>query len=133
MSDSIKQAVDQAYGTIVSQLAAPYFFEKLAAHGVKPRSEQEAAEMWELANKLHVLYTAEQEKAAAAQASDWANANAKLDQVLSANGLRGQGHAPVEKAAAFRGVADVAADDPKIAEAVLVLQAAAAAATQNVS
>jgi hypothetical protein len=133
MSDSIKQAVDQAYGTIVSELAAPYFFEKLAAHGVSPRSEQEAAEMWELANKLHVLYTAEQEKAAAAQVSGWANANAQLNQVLAATGLGGQATAPVEKTAAFRGVADVAADDPKIANAVLVLQAAAAAAMQNAS
>jgi hypothetical protein len=131
MSDSSKQAVDQAYGTIVAELAAPYFFEKLAAHGVAPRSEQEAAEMWELANKLHVLYTAEQEKSAAAQVSGWANANAQLDQVLTATG-RGRQPATT-KAASFNDVASVAANDPKIANAVLVLQAAASAAMQNAS
>lgn len=125
--DSVKQAADQAYATIVAELAAPYFFEKLAAHGVAPRSQEEASEMWTLANKLHVLYTAEQEKAAAAQVSGLSAANKQLDAVLAAAGFGG----PVEKTAAFNGAADVAAEQPSIANAVLTLQAAAAAAMQN--
>lgn len=125
--DQVKQAAEQAYATIVAELAAPYFFEKLAAHGVSPRSEQEAADMWALASKLHVLYTAEQEKAAAAQASGLVAANQQLDAVLAAAGLGGT----VEKSAAFKSAADVAAEQPSIANAVLTLQAAAAAAMQN--
>lgn len=60
--DNVKEAAEQAYATIVAELAAPYFFEKLAAHGIAPRTEGEAAEMWSAASKLHVLYTAEQER-----------------------------------------------------------------------
>jgi hypothetical protein len=127
--DNVKEAAEQAYATIVAELAAPYFFEKLAAHGIQPRSEGEAAEMWSAASKLHVLYTAEQEKAAAAQASNLAATNKQLDEMLAAAGLGGTG----EKAAAFGGAANVAAEQPAIAQAVLTLQAAAATALQSAS
>jgi hypothetical protein len=125
--DNVKAAAEQAYATIVTELAAPHFFEKLAAHGIAPRSEGEAAEMWSAASKLHVLYTAEQEKAAAAQVSSLNVANRQLDEVLAAAGLGGH----VEKSSAYAGAADVAAATPEIAQAVLTLQAAAAAAMQN--
>jgi hypothetical protein len=122
-------AAEQAYGTIVAQLAAPYFFEKLAANGIQPRTEKEAAEMWEAATKLHVLYTAEQEKAAAVRASDMSAMNSQLDQLLVSAGLA-QGGVP-ETAAVFKQAAVVAAEQPEIATAVLTLQAAAAASLQN--
>jgi len=125
--DNVKVAAEQAYATIVTELAAPRFFEKLAAHGIAPRSESEAAEMWSAASKLHVLYTAEQEKAAAAQVSSLSAANQQLDEVLAAAGLGGH----VEKSSAYAGAANVAASQPEIAQAVLTLQAAAAAAMQN--
>jgi hypothetical protein len=125
--DNVKVAAEQAYATIVTELAAPRFFEKLAAHGIAPRSEGEAAEMWSAASKLHVLYTAEQEKAAAAQVSSLSAANQQLDEVLAAAGLGGH----VEKSSAYAGAANVAASQPEIAQAVLTLQAAAAAAMQN--
>lgn len=128
MSDK-NAAAEQAYGTIVAQLAAPYFFEKLAANGIQPRTEKEAAEMWEAATKLHVLYTAEQEKAAAVRASDMSAMNSQLDQMLVSAGLA-QGGVP-EKSAAFKQAAVVAAEQPEIAKAVLTLQAAAAASLQN--
>lgn len=128
--DNVKAAAEQAFNTIVAELAAPYFFEKLAAHGVAPRSEQEAADMWSAAQKLHVLYTAEQEKAAAASASGLAAVNHELDEILAAAGFGSQG-AVAEKSAAFNGAADVAANQARIADAVLTLQAAAAAAMQN--
>jgi hypothetical protein len=32
-------AAQEAYETIVGQLAAPYFFQKLAAAGIEPESE----------------------------------------------------------------------------------------------
>jgi hypothetical protein len=127
--DNVKEAAEQAYATIVAELAAPYFFEKLAAHGIQPRSESEAAEMWSAASKLHVLYTAEQEKVAAAQASSLNAANKQLDEMLAAAGLGGTS----EKAAAYGDVANVAAEQPAIASAVLTLQAAAAAALQSAS
>jgi hypothetical protein len=125
--DNVKEAAEQAYATIVTELAAPHFFEKLSAHGFAPRSESEAAEMWTAASKLHVLYTAEQEKAAAAQVSSLNVANQQLDEMLAAAGLGGA----VEKSSAFAGNANAAAAKPEIAQAVLMLQAATAAAMQN--
>lgn len=124
---TVKEAAETAYATIVNELAAPYFFEKLSAHGIVPSNESEAAEMWSAASKLHVLYAAEQEKAAAAQASELAATNSQLDKMLAAAGLAGS----VEKSAAFGEAAKVAAEQPEIAQAVLTLQAAAAAALQN--
>jgi hypothetical protein len=127
MSDNVKEAAEQAYATVVSQLAAPYFFEKLAAHGIAPGTEKEAEEMWSAAQKLHVLYTAEQEKTAAARHNGLAAVNQQLDEVLAAAGFSGAG----EKKATFRDVAGIAAEQPEIANAILTLQAAAAAAMQN--
>ena len=121
----VKQAAEQAYATIVAELAGPYFFEKLAAQGITARSQQEAAEMWALASKLHVLYTDAQAKTAAAQVSGLTAANQQLDAVLAAAGR------PSEKSASFDGYAEAAAARPHIANAVLTLQAAAAAALQN--
>lgn len=125
MADNVKEAAEQAYATVVTQLAAPYFFEKLAAHGISPASEAEAAEMWSAAQKLHVLYTAEQEKTAAARHSGLAAVNQQLDAVLAAANGGSEGN---EKQAAFHDVAALAAEQPEIANAVLTLQAAAAAA-----
>lgn len=123
--DSVKEAAEQAYATIVTELAAPHFFEKLASAGIQPRSEQEAAELWALGHKLHVLYTAEQEKSAAAQVAGLSAANQQLDAALAAAGL-----APAEKVA-FSATASAAAEQPEIANAVLTLQAAYAAAMQD--
>jgi CTP:molybdopterin cytidylyltransferase MocA len=127
MSDNVKEAAEQAYATVVAKLAAPYFFEKLAAAGIAPANESEAAEMWAAAQKLHVLYTAEQEKAAAARHNGLAAVNQQLDAVLAASGIGGQ----AEKQATFNEVAALAADQPEIANAVLTLQAAAAAAMRT--
>jgi hypothetical protein len=127
MSENVNEAAEQAYATVVSQLAAPYFFEKLSAHGIAPETEKEAGEMWSVAQKLHVLYTAEQEKTAAARHSGLAAVNKQLDEVLAAAGSGSVN----EKQATFRQVAEVAAAQPNIANAVLTLQAAAANAAQN--
>lgn len=125
---TVNEAADQAYATIVSQLAAPHFFEKLSAYGIVPANESDAAEMWSAAAKMHVLYAAEQEKAAAAQSSDLVATNSQLDEMLAAAGLAGT----AEKAASvFHDEAKTAADNPSIAQAVLTLQAAAAAALQD--
>jgi hypothetical protein len=127
MSDNVKEAAEQAYATVVSQLAAPYFFEKLAANGIAASTEKEAEELWSVASKLHVLYTAEQEKTAAARHNGLAAVNQQLDAVLAAAGIGGV----AEKQSTFRDVANIAAEQPEIANAVLTLQAAAAAAMQN--
>lgn len=128
MNDELKTAAEQAYATIVSQLAAPHFFEKLAAYGMQPHTEKEEAEMWAAATKLHVIFTSEQEKAAAAQANDMTDTNAQLDQLMAAAGF--SSNDGVDRSTAFKQAAVVAAEQPDIAEAVLVLQAAAAAALQ---
>lgn len=127
MADNVKEAAEQAYATVVAELAAPYFFEKLASAGITPANEGEAAEMWTAAQKLHVLYTAEQEKTAAVRHNGLAAVNQQLDAVLAATGLVGTN----EKQATFRDVAAIAAEQPEIANAVLTLQAAAAAAMQS--
>lgn len=126
---NVNEAADQAYGTIVTELAAPYFFEKLSAHGIQPRSAKEASEMWDAASKLHVLYTADQEKAAAARAPNMSAMNSQLDRLLVNAGLAADN--VVDKSAAFKQAANVAAEQPGIANAVLTLQAASAAALQN--
>jgi hypothetical protein len=115
-------AAQEAYETIVGQLAAPYFFQKLAAAGIEPESEKEAAELWEAAHKLHVLYGDSQQKVASEKVSALAALNKRLDEELG----RSDSSAVSEKAAAFNDVAALAADDPEIANAVLTLQAAAA-------
>ena len=119
--DNVKAAAEEAYATIVGELAAPYFFEKLAANGIVPEIEKEAAELWEAAHKLHVMYTAEQEKSAAAKANGLAAVNRELDARLAHYGLSD------EKVASFMDVAALAADKPEIANAVLTLQQAVAA------
>jgi hypothetical protein len=126
--DNVKEAADKAYDTIVSQVAAPYFFEKLAAHGIVPQSEKEAGEMWAAAHKLHVLYAAEQEKTAAERSGTMSAVNQRLDAALAAAGVT---PAVDEKRSAFERAAAVMADEPEIANAVLTLQAAAAAALQS--
>lgn len=127
----VKEAAEQAYATVVSQLAAPYFFEKLAASGIAPRSEEEAAEMWAAAHKLHVLYTAEQEKTAAAQVGELSAVNQQLDAALAVAGLAGGAPSVNSNADIFKEAAVVAAEQPEIADAVLTLQAVAAAALQG--
>lgn len=119
--DNVKQAAEQSYATLVAELAAPYFFEKLAAHGIQPGNADEAQEIWAAAQKLHTLYTAEQQKVAATTSSKFASVNDELDSAMVAAGL-----APSEKVAAFNKAAAVAAQQPNIANAVLTLQAAAA-------
>lgn len=123
MAENIKAAAEQAYGVIVEKLAAPYFFEKLAANGIQPRSEAEAAELWALGQKLQALYSVTQEKAAEAGVSNLSAWNAELDSALASVGVGN-----VEKKAAWDGRAVYAAEQPEIAEAVLTLQAAAATA-----
>lgn len=124
--DQVKQAADEGYSTLVNELAAPYFLEKLAAYGIVPQSDEEASEMWKAASKLYVLYSAEQQKAAAVQTSKLASVNQHLDAALAAAGLAGS-----EKVAAFNQAAEIAAQQPNVAEAVLKLQAAAAVALQQ--
>lgn len=126
--DNVKQAAEESYATIVAEVAAPYFFEKLASYGIAPENESEAREIWEAAQKLHTLYTAEQHKTAAHTSSKFASVNAQIDTVLEAAGLTQS-----EKVAAFNQAAAVAAQQPNIANAVLTLQAAAAVALQNAS
>jgi hypothetical protein len=130
MSDAVKMSADQAYATLVNELAAPYFFEKLSANGIAPVTEKEAADMWSAAQKLHALYMAAREKEAAASTTKMAAANARLDAVLAAAGLGAP--APVnEKFAAFNAAADTVASQPHIANAVLSLQSAITDATQS--
>jgi hypothetical protein len=77
-----------------------------------------------------VLYTAEQEKTAAAQAGELQAVNQQLDVALAAAGF-GSGSKTNSNVDIFKEAAVVAAEQPEIADAVLTLQAAAAAALQS--
>jgi hypothetical protein len=126
--DNVKVAADQAYATLVNELAAPYFFEKLAAHGIQPASATEAEEIWSAAGKLHTLYNAAREKEAAASTTKLAAMNSRLDEMLYG---RRPANTDQQKTAAFFAAADVAANEAHIANAVLTLQAANYAALQS--
>ena len=128
MSDTVQEAVKQACATIIDRLSAPYFFEKLAAHGIVPSDENEAVEMWTAAQKMHVLYTDEQQKTAAARHNGLGAINKQLDEVLANAGYTDPAQ---EKAGSFYDTAALAAEQPEIAEAILTLQAATAAAAQE--
>lgn len=124
--DQVKQAVEQGYATLTAELAVPYFFEKLAAHGIVPNSQEEMSEMWVAAHKLHELYTDAQQKAASVRTAKLASVNQELDEALVAAGLVGS-----EKVAAFNQAAEVVSKQANIAEAALKLQVAVAAAAQH--
>lgn len=114
------QTPDEAYDFLHERVHVPAFFEKLASdHGIRPRSQEEAVDFLLMSEKLRVLYDQEQAKTAGSKSTKLQKMAAKLDQQLASAGIVAP--APQIKQAAKR-----AAADPKIVEAVLSLQTAAA-------
>ena len=104
---------DQAYQLLHQRVDAPVFFNKLAAHGIRPRTDEEAQRMLELGYKLHAAHTAQQQKTAGAR--DVLSAiETAVDQQLTQQGLL-QPNQEIFKVAAE------AAQDNELAQAVLTL------------
>jgi hypothetical protein len=113
---------DTAFAIVHQQVAAPVFFNKLAADfGIRPASEDEAVLMLEMAEQLQASYRQQQEKQGSAQHQLLVAARDHLGSSLGGPSAR-------VKAAAVASVAAAQAQNPAVAHAILSLQAAAALA-----
>lgn len=125
MSKITDEAIKTAHATLINEIAAPYFFEKLAANGIRPANQEEAEALWAMGEKLHVMFTAANEKTASAQTSALLAENERLDGILA----KTAGYQPPKtQMSSFHKAAAVQAAQPNIANAVLTLQAAIAEA-----
>lgn len=110
---------DTAFAIVHQQVAAPVFFNKLAADfGIWPASEDEAVLMLEMAEQLQASYRQQQEKQGSAQ----------HQLLLAARNHLGVANTGQVKAAAVAKAAAAQAQNPEVAHAILSLQAAAALA-----
>ena len=73
-----KEAAEQAYSYMVDEIHVPAFFEKLASHGIKPNTDEEAAQLLELGAVLAQAEAAGQVK----QAQEQGEGNPFLNHVL---------------------------------------------------
>lgn len=119
-----QMTAEQGYNLLHAKIYSPVFFNKLAAHGIQPKNQAEAAAMLDAAGKLRILYDAEIEKKAAAKSSTLTKLSAALDQRLAAMGLAQPAVLPEgEIPAAINKYAADAAKNPEYAAAVLALMA----------
>ena len=117
---------DTAYTHVHNSVYAPLFFEKLAGdYGISPANEQEAMQMLTMAAQLRQAHELEQEKQASAAGSVLDAASQHLNAVL--------GHqvpaAPTHNDNLVKRAAAQLARDPRMAAAVLAIQANAVGVT----
>lgn len=115
---------DTAYAMVHQRVYAPVFFSKLAQdYGIKPQSEQEAMEMLAMAGQLRSAH----DQGATKQASNGLLSAARehLNNALASEGFAS--HDAHNDRLVKRAAAEIAAE-PHIANAILSLQAQAAAA-----
>lgn len=116
-------SVRQAYDTIFDRVHSRVFFQKCAAAGIAPRTQEEAAAMLETAGKLRLIHESQPVKAAAAQDNPFFQMNAGLDAVMAQYGLAPAQPAPQEVEAGYKQAADVLFQDPEIYNAAITLKA----------
>jgi len=115
-----------AFETLQNNVSNNVFFQKLAQHGFAPANEKEAGELLDLAGKLRVVD--QTTKAAGDSQSDFSQASAALDNVMSVRGLEN----PVKSAAAYEeqealsAYANQLANHPDLYNAVLSVKQAQA-------
>lgn len=113
---------DQAYNVLYQRVHAPAFFNKLASHGIKPKSAAEAQEMLVAAGKLRTLWDAEQAEKAAAETNQLTKLSSRLDSVLASKGLSQAPAAEVPQVTPeIQKVAGSAAVDAELSAAVLTM------------
>lgn len=117
--------VEHAGQLVHEQIYVPTFFQKMAEHGVQPRTAAEAGQLLRIGHQLLVKHSQEQHKQAAATGSFLD----QLEQELA--GETGQGSTGYQPAAAthplIKQSADQLAGHPQLAHAVLSLMAQAQA------
>lgn len=77
-----KMSGQEAQGVLVQHVFAPIFLEKLAAHGIRPQTQDEAVRYIRLGQKLLAADNEEQVKAAATKVDFLKQAEADLDREL---------------------------------------------------
>ncbi len=116
-----------AYNNLFEGVHARIFFQKCAAAGYSPRSQEEANYMLETAGKLRVIAESEQVKQASAQNNPYYQMNAGLDRVMEQYGLGQQKQAGyVEQEVGIKNAAAHLMQDPLFYNSVLSLKAAEA-------
>ena len=116
-----------AYNNLFEGVHAQVFFQKCAAAGFAPRSQQEAHWMLETAGKLRAVSESEQVKQAGAQDNPYYQMNAQLDRVLDQYGLGHSKQASYqEQEVGYKQAAAQLMQDPTFYNSVLSLKVAEA-------
>jgi cytidylate kinase len=111
----------KAYETLVDNIYAPVFFEKLATdYGINPTTEDEAREFLVLAGKLQQLDEANQVKQASERTSFVSKASQQLDSMLYGAGV--QTPTQVRESQEIKQAASQLAKNPVIRDAALLYQ-----------
>jgi len=127
MPENTPMTPEQAYDTLVTNVHAPVFFEKLArVYGIRPHNEDDARELLLIAGELRHAHEQDRTKQAAAASSVLQNARHDLQGVLREQGyqtLRSDDlHGPTIAEPQVKEAAARAAQHPLLREASLVLQ-----------
>lgn len=117
--------VQTAYNTLFEGIHARVFFQKCAAAGFAPRTQEEAQYMLNTAGKLRQIGELDQVKQAAAQDNPYFQLDAGLDRVMQQYGLN-QPQQQYSDDAMYKAAADSLMQDPTYYNSVLALKAAEA-------
>jgi hypothetical protein len=119
-----------AYETLFDNVHAQAFFGQLAAHGIVPATQKEAADLLDMGGKLRAYAQDPAVKQAAAANSPISAAAAELDAMLGDSPV-GKQAAAQERVVAVKRAAAALAQHPDIYNAVVSLRQAAAAQQQQ--
>lgn len=123
---------ETAYATLFNGVHSEVFFNKLAAAGFAPRSEQEAMWMLETAGKLRAVSETQQVKQAGMEDNPFYRMNASLDKVLDHYGLGQTKQASrAEVETGYKQAAARLMQDPTFYNSVLSLKAHEAQELKN--
>jgi len=120
---------DDAYAVVHQRVYAPVFFEKLASaeFGFKPKTEEEAFEMLQMASSLRIAHDDQQAKQAQANGSLIGRAAKHLNTELEKRGYEVPKGTPKQETLRKQAAAN-GARDPELARAIISLQIGAAGA-----
>jgi hypothetical protein len=117
--------VQTAYDTLFQGIHARVFFQKCAAAGFSPRTQEEAQHMLNTAGKLRQISEMDHVKQAAAQDNPYFQMEAGLDNLMNQYGLN-QPQTQYASDEMYKAAADSLMQDPTFYNSVLALKAAEA-------
>jgi hypothetical protein len=123
--------VQTATNHLLDQVDGRVFWETLAARGIRPQTQKQAADLWEMGLKLQAAAEHPRLKAAAEAADPIAEASGALDRLLGPLGM--QSKAAEEADLALYRFSAGLAGDPTTYNAVLAMEAHRAAALAQAS